>query len=166
MTRMDSMQWIWENRSWLFSGVGIAVVGLLLRLLAKTCRRKECASPSGLVAGSAADEPPVRKLTSVLAEFAAVPLLQQSDLLKHYVGLRVRLSGQITSAEYQKDVVKLMLSSGSDLGLYGASFQLDPTAHRGLGLLKQGTPATVVGDIAHMTPYWATLENVDFTIDQ
>lgn len=165
MARMDSIQWIWENRTWLFSGIGVAIIGLLLRLLVKTCSRKECARPNGLTAG-AADEPPVRKLTSVLAEFAAVPLLQQADLVKHYVGLRVRLSGQITSAEHQGDAVKLMLSSGSDLGLYGAIFQLDPTAHRGVGLLKQGTPATVVGDIAYMTPYWATLENVDFTIDQ
>jgi hypothetical protein len=165
MTRMDSIQWIWENRKWLFSGIGVAVIGLLLSLLAKTCSRKQRGSPSGLAAG-AADEPPVRKLTSVLAEFAAAPLLQQADLVKHYVGLRARLSGQITSAEYQGDTVKLILSSGLSFGRYGAIFQIDPRAHRGMGLLKQGTPATVVGDIAHLTRDWATLENVDFTIDQ
>lgn len=91
-----------------------------------------------------------------LKDIGAQPLLQQSGMAKHYLGMRIDCVGGLYSInERGKKEVELRVYVRPK-GLYGQgatlSFKIDPTLYPGLGLLKDDDLVRVSGIIEKLIP--------------
>ena len=119
------------------------------------------------------DEPPQSSLQSasqldtfvlspaeVFETYSSTPLLQQQDLISHYAGVKLRFEGELSSAEkITKDRIRIMIFNATAHG--GVVFEIDPTKHKGIGLLKTGHKMSVVGTITNFNDRVIYLKSVD-----
>ena len=91
-----------------------------------------------------------------LKDIRAQPLLQQSGLAKHYLGMRIDCIGRLSSIDERdkKEVeLRVYVSPKEFLGR-GAMllFKIDSALYPGLGLLKDDDPVHVSGIIERLVP--------------
>ena len=86
------LDWIIRNKEWLFSGAGISGIGWLLRA---TTRRRSRDKPSPL---DPPDGPQAIRPAAAKRAVMAAPLLQQPDIVRHYIGLTARDRGRLLEA--------------------------------------------------------------------
>jgi hypothetical protein len=166
-----------KNKEWLFSGIGIVlIVGLFsfFRKLVNLQKRKSApfSGPQNLkvITGSPStptiietkpppNSPPTNiiPLESLSPEeiYNAInkaPLLQQEDVTKHYIGLKVKWEGVLSSAYKEKDDIVRILIKSEEYNLI--SFNVNKNDYPGLGLLKKGTLITVEGIIDQISAYF------------
>jgi hypothetical protein len=102
----------------------------------------------------APDVPLVDPIEAV-KDVGAQPLLQQADMAKHYVGMRIDCIGRLYGIKEQdnKEVelsVHIRREKPYGLGV-GLIFKIDPALYPGLGLLKDDDPVHVSGIIEKLS---------------
>lgn len=155
------IDWIWNNKEWIFSGIGVAVILGVASFSARFIRRRSTQAqlPTGVVlqtvidsspAGPGFDSPATSSIApdSVLNAVTSAPLLQQPDIAKHYCGVRVDWTGTLISARKRKEgEVSLLIRCGSGSSAPAVSFDINPNDYPGLGLLQREDPIRVSGII-------------------
>ncbi|HEV2680248.1 MAG TPA: hypothetical protein VGV14_07100 [Rhodanobacter sp.] len=166
-----------KNKEWLFSGVGVAVLGLIFRALRnRIFPPKSHASPA--IVQDARQPPPDNfaqlapstparitktntiELTQIIAALEKAPPLQKADVIKHYVGLSVQWETLLWGADKtDDDNVRVVLDFGpNSTKLVYCSVRLSD--YRQLGVMDRGTPITVIGRISEVSALSASLEDV------
>jgi hypothetical protein len=172
-----------KNKEWLFSGIGIfLIVGLFsfLRKLINLPKKKSVPysepqnlvvitgpppSPAIIETKPAPYSPPVNIFqleslspTEILKSIREAPLLQQSDVTKHYIGLKITWEGTLAGATEKGDGNVMMVISLSSESIF---FYVNKNDYPGLGLLKRGAILKVEGTIESIDsmPYYFTLKD-------
>jgi hypothetical protein len=86
------------------------------------------------------------------------PILQQKEIAKHYIGLKVTWEGHLDNVTIVGDNVMIVLSPPGG-GRY-IGFQVNPNNYPGLGLLKRGAPIKVEGVISDLPGIFIQLKDV------
>jgi hypothetical protein len=178
---MTVLEYLDKNKEWLFSGVGVVVLGYIVsqlwrRFVPQSTRKEgavvivqasnQDASPTSVPqSGSQVTPAHITKVTSIaLAEIIVTldkaPPLQKDDVTKHYIGLVVQWETKLFDATKEDgDKVRLSLDFGpGDSHLVYCTVNLSD--YRELGVLQKGAPITVMGRIKKIAHKSATLENV------
>lgn len=176
---MGIIDFLNRNKEWLFSGIGVVLLGLILTALRNRIFPVKNHAPSATVTFQEGSSPPQEKLdqlapsetaqvtkthTIELSQIASAlnkaPPLQKTDLVKHYIGLNVQWETLLWNAErIDDDNVRLVLDFGSaNTQLVFCSVRLSD--YRELGIMEKGTPITVIGRISEVSTSSATLEDV------
>lgn len=134
--------WLWNNKEWLFSGIGVPVVVGIYLYARNRIKRKH-------------QPPPVQDLDPmrILKEVVDAPLLLQKETAKRYYGIRVEWSGELyTSWEAGKNRVTLQFSvPPGEMGRFkgpSVAFDVDPKRYPSLNLLKDGSVVRFQGVVA------------------
>ena len=155
------IEWILQNRDWVFSGIGVAILAGLVALAKRLLRRSPPNSqlPAEMPLQVVIDSVPTMPMSlpsaataidpmEIISAIEAAPFLQQSDIEKHYLGIEVEWNGRLLSAaKHQDDKVGLVLGSPGPGSDFGVAFDVDPTRYPGLGLLRKGDMIRVAGVI-------------------
>lgn len=157
------MNWLLENKEWIFSGIGIAIFGGMFVLIQKAFveRKSLINSPEKKTTIQAHHNTETQTYNSqrkivrstltpkaILKAVNSVPPLQRKDIAKHYSGIRVSWSGSVASIDglgLGPDVI-IALNSGK-LAYRDICFVVNPSEHKGLSLVDIGQRITVEGDI-------------------
>jgi len=174
------VDWILENKEWVFSGIGIAIFGgiFVLIKIAFVKRKSLINSPEKKTAiqvhrstETQTDNSqkqivsPILTPKAIVKAVTSVPPLQRKDIAKHYSGIRVRWSGSLASIHelcHDGPDVMITLNSGKfdSIDIY---FIVNPSDHKGLSLVDIGQRITVEGDIESVG-HGVKLANVKLTI--
>jgi len=95
------MHWLWNNKEWLFSGCGIAVLGLFYKAIVRRRSAAVTPSPANSFNNSHIANPPARMPSElpysprptpdeIENQLASLPIFQRRTAKDSYVGLRVR----------------------------------------------------------------------------
>lgn len=178
---MTILDWLDKNKEWLFSGVGVALLGyvgtLIWRRFHPAAKSKNEAvvivqvSNEQMVyattSGPRDETPPVHitkitpiTITEITQALEKAPPLQQDSVGQHYIGLNVQWQAQLFGAEKDNDDnVRLTLDFGNaNPNLVFCNVRL--SEYRELGVLQKGAPITVMGRIRKVAPRSASLEDV------
>lgn len=178
---MIILDYIIENKEWLFSGVGVAAIGYAAAHFWQQPSLKDQPTQSAVIivqASNQGSQQPqaservsqvtpahITKITSItlveiLTTVERTPPLQKNEVTKNYLGLNVQWETKLWNAEKKTDdLVKLTLDFGpNDLHLVHCSVKLSD--YRELGILPKGAPITVLGHIKEIENKSATLEDV------
>ncbi len=167
------LAWIWSNKEWLFSGVGIVFVAGVIAVFRRrsiifwnkflrggVAARRPSDEAIHLGAGEVLQvvfsKPPVPQEWApipsdperIIKAIDQAPLLQRPDVEKHYRGVSVEWEGRLISATRSgASTVRLQLASGGRIAFVAISFEVDSSAYAGLGLLKSEDLIRVAGKI-------------------
>lgn len=165
-----------KNKEWLFSGIGIVLCVGLFSIIRKLIYRQKKESipfstpqnlkviiesppiPTIIEPNPALYSPPANIIpleylspSEILKMIREAPLLQQDEVTKHYIGLKVTWEGELNNAYTKKDdIVGIVLCSSHK----GIIFDVNKNDYPGLGLLKAGAMLTVEGIIEKITGYF------------
>lgn len=175
------LDFLWDNKAWLFEGLGVAVIvglGTFLyrKIFGKDKRttsqitvvnvidgNKQTAISSQAIPGDLAPTKVTRisplSFEEVLATLRDAPPLQIEAIGARFKGITVQWKGQVFSIEkYDKDTVRLTLHFGPHKsGLVFCSVSL--AKYPELQYLKKETPVTVQGIVEKTGGGSVTLEN-------
>jgi hypothetical protein len=163
---------------WVFSGVGVFVIGLVIAALRYIRRPQtpiqtaEKLPPVTLSVVLAAPTPPspaqvpadieFMDLDRVVEAISDAPLLQQAGMLEHYVGLRTRFTGTLISAsKTPEERISVALGAVGQRKVDGVVFEINPAGYPGLGLLRSGHEVTVVGRLKNVSSRVVWLEDAE-----
>ena len=176
---MNMLDYLDKNKEWLFSGLGVAILGYIGTQLwhrirpnprerailvvpvadgtAEKTRRVETTHDSARAKISRITDITIAEIAEALEK---APPLQKDDIAKHYKGLNVQWETQLFGAErHGKDDVELTLDFGSGSShLVFCKVRLSEYGE--LGVLPKGAPITVMGRIARVHGKSASLEDV------
>ena len=96
---------------------------------------------------------PIESLSpsEILKTINDAPFLQQSDVTKHYIGLKIQCEGTLSSVTEQEDDILMMHISSSNVGIF---FYVNKNDYPGLGLLKKDAVLKVEGMIESIFNYF------------
>lgn len=134
------MNWLWDNKEWLFSGVGAIVFTTLVTLSWRLARRR----PS--VATLSATHHAPLSFDEVMRAMKDVPPLQIRATGARFVGIGVRWPAFLANiAAAGRDDVDLALDSGPGAGTVHCTVKL--SRYKVLSYMRPGEPITVSGTI-------------------
>jgi hypothetical protein len=165
-----------KNKEWLFSGIGIVLILGLFSIIRKLIYRQKKESiplsgpqnlkvifesppsPAIIETKSApystpANIVPLESLSpsEIFRTIREAPLLQQDEITKHYIGLKVTWEGKLSSASTKEnDIVRMYMYSLYD----PIVFEVNKNDYPGLGLLKKDTIITIEGIIDKIEGYF------------
>jgi hypothetical protein len=178
---MTILEYVNKNKEWLFSGVGVAVIGYVAAHFWGRPNTKSQPAQSAVIIvqtstqeaqqfngteqidqGAPAHITKISTITlaEILTTLEKAPPLQKNEIAKNYNGLNVQWETKLWSAEKKADeLVNLTLDFGpSDMHLVHCSVRLSD--YRELGILPKGAPITVIGHIKEIGRQSATLDDV------
>jgi len=168
------IKFIWENRTWLFSGIGVFILAYLYKSLKHlhTGKKSEMSEDDQAPMGRKIEQNnheevpnlyPIYRVDArplsakeIISIVKGAPLLQQSDIKSHYCGIRVRWVGKLVSMKPSEGkTVRILINCGEEFHDYSfSSFDVSRIDYPGLGLLKEGDRLEVEG----------TIEDIDLPI--
>ncbi len=171
--------WIWDNKEWLFSGVGLSISALVFFWLKNRIKRQKTQEPSlnGATLQDIIDAPPQPKqeldisATSlspgeIIKEVESAPLLQQPDIRKQYEGIKVSWKGKLSYADKIKKDIRLMILVTEKNDNTAIFFDVNPKQYPCLGLLREGHEILVEGRIEGVSSHIRLkAANLKFNID-
>lgn len=172
---------LWDNKEWLFSGIGIVILIVLIKAFRVLWIRKKTIPQSS--AEYVNGETPVTtsekkgELDSeggILSEpimphqirkaIDNLPILQRTDAAKHYIDMHVVWRLPLISISKKWDdpnTLSLLLADRTDLMISGGvSFDVNSDKYPGLGLLKEKDIVEVDGRIKTIDTHVIKLYNV------
>jgi len=97
---------------------------------------------------------------SIMDSIENAPLLQQPDVAKHYIGLKISWEGYLVGASRtERGLVRLTIQPKDITVGSIILFDVDPSRYPGIGLLKQGDTIRVEGTIAAIHDVFIELDN-------
>ena len=173
-------RWIWSNKDWLFSGVGLALILLIARFVFRRIKKAKpeedlVKGPSlqQIIEGPPAKPPEIKKESTssslsalaIIASINATPLLQRPDVARNYIGLRVTWDGQLSSAKkISDDKIRLIIRISEGFKDVRAVCEINPNEYPGLALLKYEHLVRVSGVISRIEDYF-NLEDAHIEYD-
>jgi hypothetical protein len=163
------MGWFRDNAPWLFSGIGVAVLGWVgwgfYRMALGGRQSRVTKAPRDERDAHSLKTPPEMSAPSkaltaagIVRRIQSAPLLQQAEVAAHYVGLSVQWDTTLVGAQRDEDgSVRLHLSHESVDGECGVF--ADVQFYPGLGILIQGHKIAVTGRIANAARGYVVLED-------
>lgn len=86
------------------------------------------------------------------------PLLQQQDVIKHYIGIHIACQGKLFRVDTKEtDLVRVSISCDEPSQHYLVFAEVNPRNYSGLGILKRGTTVQVSGTIREINPNLNTI---------
>jgi len=173
---MSIFDYLDKNKEWLFSGGGVVVLGVIVAAFRNRVFPRKKTSTTAVVAtdldqpqklselstyeSAQATKTHSGELSEIISTIKKSPSLQQSDVIKHYIGIKVQWEALLFKAEKKdEENVRVVLDFGSkSLHLVYCSVRLSD--YRELGVLEQGAPVTVIGRISELSTSSASLEEV------
>jgi hypothetical protein len=157
------LNWIADNKEWLFSGVGVTIVILVGRFLIRRFRgNRDSAQPHTSETRTTAPSPPPGTLTpeEIRRTIDSAPLLLEEDVRQQFVGVRVSWKGTLQSATREgEDSVVLLIHAGTFLVVV----VVQASRYPGIGLLKKGASVNVRGAIKAVEKFvYLTDAEIDF----
>lgn len=165
--------WLVDNKEWLFSGGGVVIAVLIIRFIFQRLRKSKLNVPSlekeslaAVIEGPRAKAPEIKKdievghlsARAIITNIEEAPFLQQPDILKNYIGLRVTWEGYLTGAFKISDtLIRLHIRTceKEEWRGVGVIVNIDPSQYPGLGLLKYEHPIRVSGAISEIHSYFS-----------
>lgn len=170
------IKWILENKEWVFSGIGVFILGFLIVGVRKLFVKKKTTvnTQSNQTIKSDTDTEKIKTIESeqqkiiknltpeaVVNAVKSVPPLQRKDVAKHYKGIRVQWSGTVENIMELSSSSDVFISLRSNESKYvSIAFTVNPANHKGLSLINIGHTINVEGDIKDADRYIITLNNV------
>ena len=173
------LEFLANNKEWLFSGLGLFILASLWAIIRSYINKKKQtpvkAVTNDKIKPNAEPERSdiqikqerdfsISLITAeqIMASIADLPILQQKEMARQYIGLKVKWQGTLTSISDDYDNkaarrIQLMASEANPFLIIG--FSLDPKNYPGIGLLKRGHEMTVEGIIKKVDRFWIELEN-------
>jgi len=167
------IEYILDNKEWIFSGIGVSVLGLLF-LIFKYSFKKGSSSdkniksiPSNIPKFETPNLAPTgdiaqEEVYKIMQEFESLPPLQLDDVKSHYRGLNVDWMTEYLSA-YKKDDDLIRVS----LELITKSFrpifvhcEVNLSEYKQFSILKKKAKIRVIGEIIAFETYSIELSNV------
>jgi len=175
---MGVLEYVDKNKEWLFSGIGVATLALVIshfwhRFFPKSHQERgavvivQTGQDLAQIGTIRQKEEPaqITKVTSIsFSEISEalekLPPLQQEDAAKRYEGIVVQWDTYLFNATMEKgDMVRLALDFGpANTRMVYCKVRL--SEYRELGVLPMGAPITVMGRIKEVGKKTATLEEV------
>ncbi len=172
------MNYIIENKDWIFSGIGIFIISVIIyavKFFIKNKSSHESSLPLNIHSlpkennnlpnsqvGRKIDSPINNDLTTlnILDEIKNTPLLQQKDLIKSYIGQNINWETQISSiTEIGKNKVTLQLNTHAQITSKpkGETYSLiycnvNLNNYPELRMMKIGANITIEGKIDMIKP--------------
>lgn len=172
------IDYILANKEWIFSGVGVLIVGSLCgvayRLLIKrasppqhghvtivqVANHNHVPAPSQVPAQSPS---PITRITPITMQeikdaISEAPPLQRADIIKHYEGITIQWETRLFNATANdKNNVRLALDFPTGISLVYCDVRLSDYSE--LGVLPRGAPISVIGRIKQVDATFVTLED-------
>lgn len=172
--------WIWDNKEWLFSGVGGILLVLVFSWLKNRIKSRKTQEPSlnGATLQDIIDAPPPPKQerdilatslspAKIMKEVESAPLLQQPDVRKQYEGIKASWKGKLSYAEkINEKSIRLMILVTEKSSHTSIFFNVNPKQYPGIRLLREGHEILVEGRIEEVSSYIdLKAEKLIFNID-
>jgi hypothetical protein len=153
---------------WVFSGIGVTLILFLYDWLKKGRFRKQSALPSTpttqdtLLSQSVIPSPTQLQADTIIDIIESTPLLQQPEVKKHYIGIKVDWKGELGDImDEEKGKVRMTIKCGTKRGSPYAYFVIDPKKYPGIGLLRKHDPIHFTGTIHQLGPLIDFIEIAD-----
>lgn len=184
-------EWITDGIKWSFSGVGVAFLFIFLPWVIKKIKSRKISEPSlnGASLQEIIDAPPAPKqepdikATSlspkkILDEINSAPLLQQQEISKQYIGIKVSWKGNLKAAQKifeEENTIQIMIGVPHDLSdkdrlrtaYTSVFFEVDPEQYPGIGTLREEHDILVEGRIDKISGHITLkVEKLEFNIDK
>jgi len=162
------INWVIENKEWLFSGLGLSVLGGLYFLVRWLLRRKakttdQVKLKTQTEENKAEDRRPVTRLdfNKIKNEIKSLPPYQREHVLKNYIGLRVEYTGPLHSVDQRdNDRIAFYLGDTSDY-LFLVTGVLEEKEFPEFKVMHEGTMVTLRGDIIELSEIKMVLGNIE-----
>jgi len=169
--------WLLNNKTWLFSGIGIVIliypiIFLSKFLISKFFKKKKSITiitkdqslteiPEGQPIKTAEIKSGSLTVDAILTAIYEAPLLQQADIIKHYTGLSVIWDGKLVNAEKKSDkLVRLhILIAGEKHSYVSVMVEIMRSQYPTLGLLKEDHLIRVSGIISNIQRNYFVLKD-------
>lgn len=153
------MQWILDNKEWLFSGIGVAIISSIIAIVISSARRKNKSIQNTISNTTASgDEPKSRPvlndgpsvengltLSKVFADIYNQPPYLQDQAEKNYLGVRIRFSGKLRSLwKQENDIVSITVEPSTE-SMITVGFEVDIKEFPEFKVMRRGTPLIVEG---------------------
>jgi hypothetical protein len=102
------------------------------------------------------------------AQLDETPMLQYSEVKRHFEGLKVEWDCRLTEATNTRDDrARLFLRHIEDKNAAGLAVicEIDPAQYPGIGLLRRGHKIRVSGDIDKIEKLYMEMRNVTLSFD-
>jgi hypothetical protein len=170
------LDYILNNKEWIFSSIGVSVIILLLGLAFKYCFRKnggvifrkdvesirnnigESEIPKIVEGGDMAQE----DVYGIIQELERMPPLHLYDVTKKYIGLNVDWLTEYASAHKKdEDLIRvfLYLITKSFRPIY-VFCEVNLSEYNQFSILKRNAKVRVIGKISHFDCYYIELSKV------
>jgi hypothetical protein len=165
------IEYLSKNKEWLFSGLGIlllvTIIGFVGKLIGIYDKKGEnVIQPSSKIQDQKIESPRNSPINSdklspskIMETIDQAPLLQQSEIVKHYIGLKVTWQGYLIGIVNIGNNNCRISIKDKDFGTY-IGFEINSIKHPGLGLLKYGDILKVEGKIKNIDTLWIYLSDV------
>ena len=173
------MEWIINNKEWLFSGAGItlvmAIIAITKIVLMRRRQQKNQVKSDQTMHVSEQTQPPIppseahksflidQSLQAIYEDIDSRPPFQQDDIKKHYIGTFIRFEGVLLFLNKLGDnEVHVTLRQGKEIMYPRVNFLVNVINHPKFKFIREDTPITVVGKITELGVSDAKLEDVEF----
>jgi hypothetical protein len=173
------VQFILDNKEWIFSGIGVAILGGLIAILSRGLQKSRAKPPQVIIHVSGTDQnnseenkateitpvsikriSPIR-FKDIKKAIDEAPPLQRDQVRKNFVGIKVEWDTYLKGATKQKDdMVHLGLRTEENFGLDTIWCMVPLSQYRELGVLPEGTRIRIQGEIEDADSWDVTLKNV------
>lgn len=142
------IHWIIQSKERLFSGIRLLVIGLISKMFPRfrgqanddSFQRFDSDSPKLIQPGK------IVRLENILRELRKIPPLQLQEKTKHYLGIRVKGFGTLSSLDKLKEgLVGITLHPKNSVGFIRTVFHR--YQYPGIGSLEYGTEVEIEGKI-------------------
>jgi len=171
---------ILNNKEWLFSGGGVAILFFLVPWIIKKIKSRKTPEPSlnGASLQDIIDAPPPPKqkpipqassLTpkKIFEDIKSASLLQRPEMRKHYEGISVTWTGTLFNAKkINEKIIHLQITVETEKDSTSVFFNINPNKYPGIGLLREGHKIKVEGKITKVEDAWIILnaENIEYNV--
>ncbi len=161
--------WIWDNKTWLFSGIGITILAVLVLLFKRIVKKKNTNknahenTPDDTPSATNNSSIDIKDkkyhntptLKEIKDEINSHSLYQQEEIIKNYIGLKIHWQLKLSSVFKRNDnsVILSCVSQGGHPG--DVEIITNVMDYPIIKIIKEGHSITVKGEIKefhHQTP--------------
>jgi len=172
-------KFILDNKEWIFSGIGVAVLGGLIMILRRKTQKSKENLPQVVInvlgtdqeqseEGKTTEVTPVSierispiNFKDIMETIDKSPPMQRDQVAKKFVGIKVEWDTFLKGASTDKDdMVRLRLTTDKKRPLDTIHCRVPLSQYRELGVLPEGTRIRIQGEIEEAGSWDVSLNNV------
>ena len=153
------MNWLWQNKEWVFSGIGVFLLSVIWAAVRHARRPKTPTVPQQPAAQNqtASGAPTIHV---ILRDIDSRPPYQQDQTRQDYIGLRIRFSGEFTHLSKEKNEIVWVWVEDPKERYPNVHFEVPINDFPEFKTMQRGTPLTVEGALRRIDWMTTTLESV------